>query len=98
MPVAGGLLDPSDDVQAPPVLAAVINERYWERCFGRGRSAIGTAVTIDGRVFTIVGVAPKSFLSVSAGYAPDITFPVVPTMREEVRVRSPTTGSTCWAG
>jgi predicted permease len=85
-PVAGRLLDPSDDVQAPPVLAAAINERFWERRFGRRRSAIGTTVTIDGRVFTIVGVAPKSFLSVSAGYAPDITFPVVPTMREEVRV------------
>ena len=49
--------------------AAVISDRYWQRRFGRSPSAIGKAVTIRDRVFTIVGVMPASFQSARAGYA-----------------------------
>lgn len=60
---AGRLLGPADDVLSPSSPAAVISVRYWQRRFDRSPSAIGKAVTIRGRVFTIVGVTPRSFQS-----------------------------------
>jgi putative ABC transport system permease protein len=84
-PAAGRLLEPADDMRSPPSLAAVISDRYWERRFDRSPSAIGQAVTIGDRVFTIVGVTPRSFQSARTGYAPDVALPLVPLMSEEVR-------------
>jgi putative ABC transport system permease protein len=84
-PAAGRLLEPSDDMRYPPSLAAVISDRYWERRFDRSPSAIGHAVTIGDRVFTIVGVTPRAFQSARTGYAPDVALPLVPMMSDEVR-------------
>jgi putative ABC transport system permease protein len=84
-PAAGRLLGPADDVLSPPSPAAVISDGYWERRFNHSPSAIGQAVTIRDRIFTIVGVTPRSFQSARAGYVPDIALPLLPTMSEEVR-------------
>jgi putative ABC transport system permease protein len=84
-PAAGRLLGPADDVVSPSVPAVVISDRYWERRFDRNPSAIGKAVAIRDRVFTIVGVTPRSFQSARAGHLPDIALPLVPMMSEEVR-------------
>jgi predicted permease len=84
-PGVGRLLGPSDDVLAPASPAAVISDQYWQRRFGRSPSAIGTAVTIRDRVFTIVGVTPPSFQSAMAGYAPDIALPLLVMMNEDQR-------------
>ncbi len=81
-PAAGRLLGPADDVLSPASPAAVISDRYWQRRFDRSPSVIGKAVTIRGRVFTIVGVTPASFESARAGYLPDIALPLVPMMTE----------------
>jgi putative ABC transport system permease protein len=84
-PAAGRLLGPADDVLSPSSLAAVISDRYWQRRFDRSPSAIGKAVTIRARVFTVVGVTPSSFQSVRVGYLPDIALPLVPMMSEVQR-------------
>jgi predicted permease len=84
-PAAGRLLSPSDDEPSPSSPAAVISDRYWQRRFGRRPSAIGKAITIRDRVFTIVGVTPPSFQSARAGHMPDIALPLVPMMSEELR-------------
>jgi putative ABC transport system permease protein len=58
--IAGRLMDAADyGAQAPPV--AVIGERLWERRFGRRRDAIGSAVRLDSRVYTVAGVVPVTF-------------------------------------
>jgi predicted permease len=84
-PVEGRLLGPADDVLSPSSPAAVISDRYWERRFSRSPSAVGKAVTIRDRVFTIVGVTPPSFQSARAGHLPDITLPLMSMMSEEQR-------------
>jgi predicted permease len=84
-PAAGRLLAPADDVLSPSSPAAVISERYWERRFGRSASAIGKAVTIRERVFTIVGVVPASFQSARSGHVPEIALPLTPMMSESQR-------------
>jgi predicted permease len=58
--LAGRLMDDADfRAQAPPV--AVIGERLWERRFGRRQNAIGSAVRLDSRVYTVAGVVPATF-------------------------------------
>jgi putative ABC transport system permease protein len=84
-PAAGRLLGPADDVLSPASPAAVISDRFWHRRFNRNPSAIGRAVTIRGRPFTIVGVTPASFQSARAGSLPDIALPLVPMMSEANR-------------
>ena len=84
-PAAGRLLTPADDDLAPASPAAVISDSYWQRRFGRSPSAIGTAVMIRDRVFTIVGVTPPSFQSARVGYAPDIALPLLAMMTENQR-------------
>ncbi len=77
-PAAGRLLTPDDDQPgSPPV--AVINDRYWQRQFGRDAGAVGSTIKIHGRthdtVFTIVGVTPPEFYGTISGSDPDITVP-----------------------
>jgi predicted permease len=58
--LAGRLMESADfRPQAPPV--AVIGERLWERRFGRRQDAIGSAIRLDSRVYTVAGAVPASF-------------------------------------
>jgi MacB-like periplasmic core domain len=57
---AGRLLEPTDDQKgAPPV--AVISYRTWREKFGQDRSVVGASFVINGKAFTIVGIAPPGF-------------------------------------
>ena len=60
-PVAGRVLTSADDAGDAP-LVAVIGERLWERSFGRRPDAIGKSIQLNNQLFTIVGIAPASFL------------------------------------
>ena len=42
-------------------LSVVISYDTWQRVFGADQAAVGRAVTINGRPFTIVGIAPRGF-------------------------------------
>jgi predicted permease len=88
-PAAGRLLTPADDVLSPETPAAVISDRYWQRRFGRSRSAIGTSLAIRDRVFTIVGVTPEFYQSARTGSAPDLLLPLLMNLTETQR-REPT--------
>ena len=39
----------------------IISDRLWQRRFGRDPSAIDKQITLDGRVYSIVGVLPANF-------------------------------------
>src|SRR5260221_3509100 len=56
-PAVGRLLGPEDDLS--PV--AVISHRLWLRLFNGGPSGVGEAITLSGRVYTVVGVAAPDF-------------------------------------
>lgn len=56
----GRLLEPSDDQKgAPPV--AVISYRTWRQKFDQDRSVVGSSFLINGKAFTIIGIAPPGF-------------------------------------
>ena len=47
-----------EEEQLPVV---VLSYRLWQRRFAADRAIVGKAVTLSGRTFTVVGVAPPSF-------------------------------------
>lgn len=59
-PLLGRLLSDEDEsAGAPPV--AVISYALWEREFDLDPEALGRPLTVNGHVFTIVGVLPREF-------------------------------------
>ena len=81
-PAAGRLFVQADDTQpnANPIL--VLGHGYWQRRFGSDPQVIGQSIVVNGRPFTVVGVAPQSFQSVQTGYVPDIFVPI--TMKKAI--------------
>jgi predicted permease len=74
--IAGRLLSAGDDhAGAPPV--AVMSYRAWRDQYSRDQSVIGALFRIDGKPFTIVGVAPPSFYGHSlSNLPPDFYLPL----------------------
>ncbi|MGE3191443.1 MAG: ADOP family duplicated permease, partial [Vicinamibacterales bacterium] len=64
-PLAGRVLQPSDDAPGGGARPAVIGERLWERRYGRSPDALGRSLQLDDRVFTIAGIVPASFRGLS---------------------------------
>lgn len=59
---------------ASPV--AVISDRLWRSRFGASESAIGSAVSVNGHQFTVIGVTPPGFVGAMPGLAVDMYVPV----------------------
>jgi predicted permease len=72
----GRTLVPSDDRLPPGEPVAVLSDAYWTRRFGRDASVLGRRFRFKATAFTIVGVAPREFLSDTGGEAPDIWMPM----------------------
>ena len=65
----------SDDrPSAEPV--AVLSHAYWQRRFGADPLVAGRRMTLDGHVFTIVGVAPPEFRGTHVGRNVDVWIPL----------------------
>jgi hypothetical protein len=54
----------------------MLSHGFRERRFGGQASAIGSPVILNGRPFTIVGVAPPSFAGTEIGQSPDVFAPM----------------------
>ena len=60
VPNPGRDFDRRDDVVKGPNVV-IMTDGLWRRRFGGDRAAIGRAVTLDGHLFTLVGVLPAQF-------------------------------------
>jgi len=60
-PMLGRPLLPEDDVLPAAIPVAVISDQLWTRLFSRDPGVVGRPVTVSGRAFTVVGVAPPAF-------------------------------------
>ncbi len=74
-PVLGRMIGPADDRPDAP-LVAVLNDRYWQRRFGRSVAVLNQTVRVSGVPVTIVGVAPPAFFGVAVGASPDLWVPL----------------------
>ena len=74
-PALGRSISTEDDrAGADPV--AVISHGYWQRQFGGDLAVVGRRVSINGKPFTIVGVAPARFTGIEPGSADDLWLPM----------------------
>ncbi len=61
MPAAGRLFTSGEGHVAGADPVVVLGYTYWKTRFARDPGVIGRSVMIDGRAFTVVGVAPETF-------------------------------------
>ncbi|MEP7343812.1 MAG: ABC transporter permease [Gemmatimonadaceae bacterium] len=67
----------SDDEGRPnsaPV--AVISDALWRRRFGADRGIVGGDIRLNGRVFTVTGIAPAGFVGSLRGIGSDVWVPL----------------------
>jgi putative ABC transport system permease protein len=82
-PALGRLLVASDDVVLDANPVAVLSFSYWQRRFGSDPAVVNQSILINGRPFTVLGVAPPGFHSVVMGDTPNLFVPM--TMKAEIR-------------
>ncbi len=74
---AGRSLLPEDDRAPDAHPVAVLGHGFWLRHFGGNPEIIGQIVKLNGRQFTVVGVAPERFKGTTPGLVTDLWVPVM---------------------
>jgi predicted permease len=82
-PAAGRLLTADDDRVIGANFVAVISHRFWDDKFGKDPKVVGQPIIVNGKSFTIVGVAPEGFEGTTVGARPVVFVPL--SMRGEVQ-------------
>jgi predicted permease len=83
-PAAGRFFTPAEDAAPGASPYAVLSFDAWQSRFGGRANAIGSTVWINGRPFTILGVAPRGFHGTEVFYRPELFVPM--TMQAEIEV------------
>lgn len=72
LPARGRLLLPGDERES----VAVLGFGLWQRRFGASLQVIGSAIVLNGKSFTIVGIAPEGFWGTDLSARREIWFPL----------------------
>jgi predicted permease len=81
-PILGRAIDANDTDAAGRNPVAVISYRYWQHALSADPAVIGRPLTINGTLFTVVGVMPASFYGVELNeQIPDMWLPI--TMQQQ---------------
>jgi len=81
-PAIGRLLDQNDDRTIGGHLIAVLSHAFWSTRLGANPNVLNTTLIVNGQGLTIVGVAPRGFVSTTLGSEPEVFVPM--TMREQM--------------
>ncbi len=76
MPVIGRTISRADDAERGGHPVTVISFRFWQERFGGNPGAIGQTMIVNGRAYTVIGVAPRGFFGTEVVAAPDLWFPL----------------------
>ncbi len=82
-PAQGRLITSSDDRVPGESTVVVLSHRYWTTRFNRDPKVVNDTLTINGKPFTIIGVAPEGFDGTSIGSRPQVFMPI--TMAEHLQ-------------
>jgi macrolide transport system ATP-binding/permease protein len=74
-PVLGRSFLPEEDSSPNGHPVTILNYKFWRK-LGSDPAVIGSAVTLNGHAFTVVGVAPPMFTGIDVGVAPDLWVPM----------------------
>jgi predicted permease len=75
-PVLGRFLTEADDRKGCGSAGVVLSNSFWQREYAGAPSVLGRKVTLDGRPFEIVGVAPRGFFGIEVGQGFDVALPL----------------------
>lgn len=81
-PAKGRFFLPEESSAPGSTPVAVLSYSAWTIRFGSAADIIGRTLQINGVPFTVIGVAPRGFLGVSAVFGPDVWLPA--TMAQQV--------------
>src|SRR5215472_16814409 len=79
-PAIGRFFLASEDSEPGSAPVAVLSYSAWQARFGGARGVLGRTLELNNVAFTVIGVAPKGFLGLSAIFGPDVWLPA--TMSE----------------
>src|SRR5205823_3076562 len=69
----------AEDRYPAPRAVAVLSHAYWRRRFAEDPTVVGRTLTVDGRPYSILGVAREGFGGVEPGKLVDVWLPVTTT-------------------
>ena len=76
-PSLGRLFSPDDNRTPNAHPVAVLSYDFWQRRFGGDKSVLGKRITLNGSLFTIVGVSRSGFTGTSVGTPFDVYVPIM---------------------
>ncbi len=74
-PALGRVITAADDQPGAPAVV-VLQYAYWMREFGGDRSVVGQTIRLNGRPFTIAGVADERFVYLTPGTLRELSIPM----------------------
>jgi predicted permease len=75
-PALGRFISADDDGTPGAHPVVVIGHKYWQQSFGSAPDVTGKEVIVNGRPYTIIGVAPPGFLGTEIASAAEFWFPL----------------------
>jgi len=72
----GRLLTPDDDRVIGANFVAVLGYNFWQNRLGGDPGVVGKPIVVNGKTFTIVGVAPRKFEGTTVGVRPLVYVPI----------------------
>jgi len=75
-PALGRAFLPEDDRGEMTAAVVVVSHALWQQRLGSDSAIVGKSLTLNGRDFTVVGIAPAGFTGLLAGFTPDLWMPV----------------------
>lgn len=76
-PALGRFFLPDEDQSANTSQVAVVSYSFWKQRLGADPAVVGNPINLNGRDFTIVGVAPPQFTGIFIGFTADVWTPLV---------------------
>lgn len=96
-PTIGSAFAPSDEAAGAP-RAAVISDALWTRTLARDPAVLHRTITLNGRNFSVVGVAPKEFSGLLKGLRTDVWITLPHNADFENSPKILTTPTISWLG
>jgi predicted permease len=91
-PLIGRLLQKGEDYSSG--MNVVISYNWWEKHFGSDVQVLGRPVTLNGTIFTIIGVLPRGFAGAQPGSPCEFYAPMAP--QSPFLYKPPITGTFHW--
>lgn len=75
-PALGRTFAPNEGAEIDDAAVVVLGHGLWLRRFGADPQVLGQTVALNGRPFTVIGVAPREFKGTTRGQSPDLYVPL----------------------